>query len=101
MIASVDNTLIMSKASHSGRRRETREKRIEPASSASLLTVKVANLQNDLGRSLDASVASWRTASQQRRYSFFSLNCQNNAQKHIGHRPHHDDPSVHYLCLFL
>lgn len=63
--------------------------------------MKVACLQNDLGRSLDASVASWRTGSQQRKYLFFSLNCQNNAQKHIGYRSPHGHPSIHYLCLFL
>lgn len=101
MIASVDNTLILGKTSHFIRRRETHGKKNEPAFSASLLTVKVACLQNDLGRSLNSSIASWRSASQQRKYPFFCLNRQNNSPKHLGHRPHHGDPSLHFLCLFL
>lgn len=68
----LNNTLIKGKTRHSGRRREM-WKKIKPASSASLLTVTVACLQNDLGRPLYVPVLPARRQLTSKRNTHSSL----------------------------
>lgn len=46
------------------------------------------------------SAASQKTANQQKKYPFFS-EVPEHAQKHMGCRCYQDDPTIHYLYLFL